>query len=265
MSDGKILSEKSYEYAGPVAECKKGGGGGGSTEYVQSPEARQVMQLLMPTIQRMGVAGQYGGVIPEGTPMGGGFPAGVGGKGGGVIGAATEGIGGMTGAAAPSGDMSPGLLWGPGSYDVPTPYGIPDITGMMPTSATMGAIAPEVRAGVMAPYVEASQQLGEQLATYGGSARGGMGGSAAAGLGRFWGDVGQQYGRDLWSMVQPAQQAGWQAELGRGRETWGAGLGRARDIWGQEQMAKQFPYTAIPGMFGASMPSPVVQQGGGKK
>ena len=61
----------------------KKGGGDATTDYVQSPEAREIMQLLTPTIERIGMAGQYGGVIPEGMTYGAGGPGGVGGDTGG--------------------------------------------------------------------------------------------------------------------------------------------------------------------------------------
>lgn len=234
MSDGKVLSEESYEYHGPVAECKKGGGGG-STEYVQSPEARQIMEMMMPTIQRIAQAGAPGAPTP------------------------------LWETAMPSGAMG---------YDVPSPYGIPDTTGMMPTAATMGAISPEVKAGVMAPYKEAEQQLMETLGAGNilGSARGGFSGAGATGLGRYWADAAPEYTKSLWDMVAPAQQAGWGAELQRSQQGWGAGL--AQNIFGSQMAGqqwqaglqeKQFPFTVIPAMMGESMPSPVVSQGGGKK
>lgn len=197
---------------------KKSGDGG--TSYVQSPEARQVMNLLMPTVKRIGQAGQAGGT-----------------------------------------------LWDVGGYDIPSLYDIPDITGMMPTAETMASIAPEVRAGVMAPYKETERQLMETLGAGGGlgSARGGFSGQGAAGIGKYWADVAPEYTQSLWSMVQPAQQAGWQAELARGMTGYTSALDRAKDIWSQEVMAKQFPYSVIPGMAGASMPTPVTSQSGGKK
>jgi len=242
MSDGSTISEDSYEYHGPVAECKKGGGGESKTDYVQSPEARQIMNMFMPSIQRIAQAGA------PGAPTGYGQLPGGYGQAGGVTGkmGSMPGIGGQP---QPYGGPS-GTLWDVGGYDVPS------VSGMMPSEATMGAISPEVRAGVMAPYKEAEQQLMETLGAGGGlgSARGGFSGQGAAGLGKYWADAGQQYGQDLWGMVAPAQQAGWGAELGQ-----------AKDVWSQELMAKQFPYTVIPGMAGSSMPSPVVSQGGGKK
>jgi hypothetical protein len=135
----------------------------------------------------------------------------------------------------------------------------------------------------MAPYLEAEQQLLETLGAGGGlgSARGGFSGQGAAGLGRYWADAGQQYGRDLWGMIAPAQQAGWGAELQRGQQGWQAELGRGQQDWGaqlaqsmfgaqagQEQwraglQEQRFPFDIIPGLFGQSMPSPVVTQGGG--
>jgi len=203
IETGQTISEDSYEYNGPIAECKGGGKGRSSTEYVQSPEAREIMEAMMPTIRRIGMAGETGG-----------------------------------------------QLW-----DVPR-YQVPDITSMMPTTETLAAISPDVKAAVMAPYKETEQQLLETLGATGGlgSAMGGFSGQGAAGLGKYWGDVAPEYTKSLWGMVAPAQQMGYAAELGR-----------ERDIWGQQLQASQFPYTVIPGMAGASMPSPVTTAGGGKK
>jgi hypothetical protein len=136
----------------------------------------------------------------------------------------------------------------------------------------MGAISPEVRAGVMAPYLEAEQQLMETLGAGGGlgSARGGFSGQGAAGLGRFWADAGQQYGRDLWGMIAPAQQAGWGAELQRGQQDWGAQLAQnmfgaqaGQQQWQAGLQEQQFPFSVIPAMFGQAMPSAVTTQGSG--
>jgi len=56
MDTGEVLDSESYEHDGPIAECK--GGGGSNTEYVQSPQAQQIMEYMMPAAQRMG---EYGG------------------------------------------------------------------------------------------------------------------------------------------------------------------------------------------------------------
>lgn len=53
METGEVLNSESYEYDGPVAECK----GGTSTKTVQSPEAREALAAYMPALHRMG---QYG-------------------------------------------------------------------------------------------------------------------------------------------------------------------------------------------------------------
>jgi hypothetical protein len=212
IKSGKTIFEDSYIYDGPIAECK----GGSSTEYVQSPEAREIMEMMMPTVQRIAEAGQLGGT-----------------------------------------------LWDIPSYGLPASYAIPDITSMMPTTATMAAISPDVKAAVMAPYKETEQQLLETLGAGGGlgSARGGFSGQGAAGVGRYWADVAPEYTQSLWGMVAPAQQAGWQAELNRALTGYGAELGRSKDIWSQQVQAAQFPYTVIPQMAGAAMPTPVTTSG----
>ena len=62
-----------------------------------------------------------------------------------------------------------------------------------------------------------------------------------------------------------AAQPMWQADLQRGQLGYGSELDRSKSIWQQELLEKQFPFSVIPSMMGESMPSPVVNQGGGKK
>jgi hypothetical protein len=56
METGEVLDSKSYEYTGPVAECK----GKVKTKYVQSPQAQQALDAYMPALQRMGAYGATG-------------------------------------------------------------------------------------------------------------------------------------------------------------------------------------------------------------
>lgn len=180
-------TEKRYNIGG-LFGGGGGGGGGTSTEYVQSPEAREAMQMMLPSIRRLGEAGAAGG-----------------------------------------------QLWD-----------VPSVPSMAPTEGWFSGLDPNVTAGMWEPYERGSMQLAEQMGAggMGGSARGGWSGAAGAGLGRFWEDASTSVGQQAWGMMQPSRKAQMQE-------------------WQQDIMARQFPYTAIPGIFGASMPSPVVTQGGG--
>lgn len=146
------------------------------------------------------------------------------------------------------GDYKTMMAYVPGAYSPKTydvgRYNLPNYQMMMPSTGVMSNISPDVRAAVMAPYKETSEQVGEQLARYGGaSARAGASGSMAAGLGRYWGDVAPEYTQSLWGMVQPALQMRYQAELGRNQALWGAELAQraqyARDINQARQQAWQ--------------------------
>lgn len=254
MKTGKVLEQESYEYCGPVAECKKGGGGGGgtNTKYVQSPEARKMLKYMMPAVKKVGQAGKKGRPLWD-------VPS-------------APGVGSYGVGQAPN-------LGGYGVGQAP-----------MPTQGWYSGLDENIKAGMMEPYQEASKQLMEQMgaAGMGGSARGGISGNAAAGLGRFWEDaatgMGQQAwgminpnamaqwqaqnqaGRDVWSTQAQADMAQWQAETGAGRDIWSAQNQAAQNQWMQDIAARQSPYSIIPGMAGGSMPTPVVtQSSGGKK
>lgn len=217
METGKVLEQDSYEYDGPVAECKKGGGGGGSTQYVQSPEARKMLRKMMPAVSKIGQAGK------EGTPL----------------------------------------------WDVPDTPGVSAMPGIssapMPTQGWFSGLDENIKAGMMEPYQEASQQLMEQMgaAGMGGSARGGISGNAAAGLGRFWEDAATGMGQQAWGMINPNAMAQWQMQNTMQMEPWRMENQNAMQAWAQDIAARQSPYSIIPGMAGGAMPTPVMQQGGG--
>lgn len=128
-------------------------------------------------------------------------------------------------------------------YDVPT-YDVPGAESMMPTSDWYSNLSPEVMQGVWAPYQDASKQLQEQLGAsgMGGSAIGGISGTAASGLGKFWEQAGRNVGQQAWGMVQPALSAEWQGNLGRNQWTAGA-----------ELQAMQAPYSAV-GLTPSALP-----------
>jgi len=58
---------QSFGEFGRVEARFKGGGGSSTTQtsYVQSPEARQVMQAMMPAVQRVGAAGATGQALVD--------------------------------------------------------------------------------------------------------------------------------------------------------------------------------------------------------
>lgn len=58
IETGNVLESESYDYNGPIAECK--GGSSTKVNYVQSPEARQALSAYMPALQKMGAAAEAG-------------------------------------------------------------------------------------------------------------------------------------------------------------------------------------------------------------
>lgn len=109
-------------------------------------------------------------------------------------------------------------LNGPPQLGAPPPlYDIPDATGLTPTSGWYNSIAPEVKQGLWEPWNDAANQLQANLGVQGqvGSPLGGYSGAAGTGLGQLYADAGQQVGMQAWNMMQPGQQALWNANLGR--------------------------------------------------
>lgn len=82
-------------------------------------------------------------------------------------------------------------------WDVPGP--------VLPTQEWYQGIAPEVKAGIWAPYQEAAQQLGETFGSKGqqGSARGGPSGAYGAAMGSFAADASRDVGLQTWGMTSP--------------------------------------------------------------
>jgi len=126
-------------------------------------------------------------------------------------------------------------------------YNVPQAP--MPTQGWFSGLDQSIQSGIMEPYTLASQQLAEQLGSYGqlGSARGGVSGAGAAGLGRFWEDAAQGMGTQAWNMINPNAMAQYQAQV----------------------QSQQLPWATFPSMFGSAMPTPYINQGtsggGGKK
>ena len=195
MDSLDVLEEENFDYEGLIAECKGGGGGTTTkTEYVQSPEQRQIYQKVLPAITQIGqrAAGQIGPLwepgpapdVPLAPTMAGALT--------GVQDPSAAGI--FTGVEDPS---MAGVLSGYAPYTVPQ--------AVMPSAEWYQGIAPEVRAGIWAPYEEAATAMTGRLESLGqlGAAR--PGGSAAAGaaLGKFTAEAGQQAGLQAWQMTAP--------------------------------------------------------------
>lgn len=191
-------------------------GGDSSVEYTQSPEQRQLLAAIMPMIQGMGQYGQQ------------------------------RYFGGAPQMGAPS--MS-GVLTGQPMYDIPDP------SSAMPTAEWYGSLAPEVKAGLYAPYEEAGQNLVEMMDSrgQGGSARGGYSGAAGAALGELAGSAAKNVGLNAWQMTSPMAMAGWNADLQRNQGAWQQGqqerLGdynTAMNVWNRPM--------GMMGMTGMGMP-----------
>jgi len=127
-------------------------------------------------------------------------------------------------------------------------YNVPQAP--MPNQGWFSGLDPSITQGLWEPYQQGSQQLAEQLGSYGqlGSARGGVAGAGAAGLGKYWEQAGRDVGLSAWSMINPNQMAQYQAQT----------------------QAQQMPWLTMPSVFGNAMPTPYIKQGdsgggGGKK
>jgi len=250
MKTGKVLNSESYEYDGPVAECK----GSTKTKTVQSPEARRALRAYMPALKRMGAFGAEGlplwdtEQVPDWSL--GEYP--------------TQGYG------------------APAYPDVPA-WQTPSAAGLMPSSANIGNIDPNIKAAVAAPYEEAMGQMVEKFGGGMGSARGGLSGAGGEVLMRGAERMIPAYTQQLWSMVQPGLQQEYGAEVaGRGQEygarTAGMGAEYAGRLGGAQagyqaqlaraaaasgltvqqyqaqQSARAAPFQAMPAVVGGTMP-----------
>lgn len=199
------------------------GNGGASTEYTQSPEARDMMKAILPMIQGMG---QYG----------------------------TERyFGGASQMGAPS---MAGVLTGQQMYDIPDP------STAMPTADWYGSLAPQVKAGLYAPYQEAGETLMNQMGSRGqlGSARGGFSGASGAAMGKLAGEAAKNVGLNAWQMTAPMAQNAWSADLQRNQQAYNVGqqermgdFNTAMNVWGMPQQ--------MMGMAPQFMPQGIVQPG----
>ena len=240
IETGEVLDEESFEYNGPVAECKGGsfdpakvfdpanvwgeheGGGGMNTTIVSSPEARQLLEWLGPSLRRIG---EMGGA---GKPL----------------------------------------------YDVPkAPIGrsmkyfrgaVPSAAGLMPSAENIGAISPDIKKAVAAPYLEGIGQVTEQFGGGMGSAMGGVSGAGAKVLQDSMTQMIPQYTQQLWGMVQPGMQQEWTAQTAANLAQAQTGAQMEQQEWGADVAARAAPYGLIPEMAGGSMPS-IMAQPAGKK
>ena len=224
---------------------------GGDVKYTQSPEQRSIMRAAMPLYQGLTQYGQqryFGGAPNMGAPSMQGVLTNV-------------PMYNMPGHYTATGETAPG-------------WAIPDPSMAMPTGAWYNSLAPEVKTGLYAPYMETGQQLLETMGSkgQGGSARGGYSGAAGVAMGKLAGEAAKNVGLSAWQMTAPAASAAWQAQLGRNQALWGEDLARnklgynqalqermgdfstAMDVW-------QRPFGTL-GMMGMGMPSAYMQEGG---
>jgi hypothetical protein len=130
----------------------------------------------------------------------------------------------------------------------------------MPTQNWWGSLAPEVKAGLYAPYVEAGQGLMEMMGGRGqlGSARGGYSGAAGAALGELAGKAAQNVGLNAWQMTGPMAMNAWNANLTRNMNAYNTGqqerladYNTAMNVWNR-------PMQTL-GMMGMGMPQAYAQ------
>ncbi len=201
------------------------GGGDSQVEYTSSPEQQQLMRTILPMVQGFGQYGQK------------------------------RYFGGAPQMGAPS--MS-GVLTGVPMYDIPDP------SRAMPTANWYGSLAPQVKAGLYAPYVEAGQGLMEAMGARGqaGSPRGGFSGAAGAALGELAGQAAKNVGLSAWQMTAPMAMTAWQTDLARNQQAYGQQIqerlgdySTAMNVWNRPMsIMGQMPY---------AMPQGYVQPGGG--
>jgi len=203
-----------------------GSGGGESIEYTSSPEQRAISKALLPMYEGFG---EYG---------------------------AQRFFGGAPNLGAPS--MS-GVLTGQPMYDIPNP------ATAMPTADWWGSLAPQVKAGLYAPYVEAGKGLMEMMGAGGqlGSATGGFSGAAGAALGELAGKAAQNVGLNAWQMTSPMAMTAWNADLNRNINAYNVGQQERLGDWQTAYNAWQMPMQAMGGMAMGMPQAYTPAQGGG--
>ena len=147
-----------------------------------------------------------------------------------------------------------GVLTGQPMYDIPDP------SMAMPTANWYGSLAPEVKAGLYAPYVEAGQGMMEAMGCRGqmGSASSGHTGAFGAALGNLAGKAAQNVGLNAWQMTSPMAMNAWQANLGRNMDAYQAGQQERLADYNTQMNVWNRPL-AMTGMLGASLPQAYAQ------
>lgn len=278
IATGEILEEESFEYNGPVAECKSGGGS--STEYVQSPEQRRIYKEMLPVIRSIAESAETG--VPAyripGMPVLPTMPSAMG-----------------VYSGVPTYNIP--------KYDVPT-YNIPDVGMMLPSTQWYEGLSPDVKASIMAPYEEAGERLISNMLArgQGGSPRGGYSGAMGAAMGELAAEAGKNLGLQTWQMTAPQLQSAWGAELQKRAgltedvldiNKWLAQQQLAQNMMSYENLMKEagidyetqralnemgytrdmtyrneianlmgMPFTIAPSLLGGTYSTPVVDQGG---
>jgi hypothetical protein len=164
-----------------------------------------------------------------------------------------------------------GVLTGQQMYDIPG-YDLANPSMAMPTADWWGSLAPQVKAGLYAPYVEAGQGLMQSLSRGGqlGSPTAGYSGATGVAMGRLAGEAAKNVGLNAWQMTSPAAMSAYQAENQRNQNMWGAGLQRNISAYGAGQQERlgdyntqmqvwNRPYETMMGMTGMAMPQAYAQ------
>jgi hypothetical protein len=127
-----------------------------------------------------------------------------------------------------------------------------------PSAGWFSGLDPSITQGMWEPYNQGANQLAEQLSSFGGlgSARGGVSGMGAAGLGKFWENASQNVGMNAWNMMGPTREA-------QAAQT-SAAQNAAMQQWLQQILATQSAYGPVAGIVGGAMPTPALVPSGGK-
>ncbi len=100
----------------------------------------------------------------------------------------------------------------------PGDFEVPSIAGLQPNTGFWENLDPDIKASVMQPYEEISQQLQEQMGSFGqlGSAEAGLTGAAGKALGEYWVEQAiPNITREAFDLSQPGEQAKFAAELSK--------------------------------------------------
>jgi hypothetical protein len=114
------------------------------------------------------------------------------------------------------------------------------------------------------PWNEAANQMQMNMGMQGqlGSPRGRYSGAAQTALGQLYADAGQQVGMQAWNMIQPGEQAMYNAELARNMTAYQSSLIPWQQNYQRQVEAWQYPFGITPGMVTGNYPSGIVTQQG---